>query len=737
MNDERGKHRRLLRPAPLLALAAALPALAAAVRATAQRWYPTLDNGIYSARAWDVGTSHNPMLATWSSRSTATGIIMNHPGPMAFQLLAPFRRLFGPVGVRIGSAFINAGAAGSVVWMAWRVGRRRGVATFGLGVLVLSASMGSEVLSDPWTHNLPLLAFFAAAVGLWASMAGDRWGPTMTVFWASQCAQTSLAYVVLSAALVGTSLLAGIGWWWADRRRERAERRPPTGSKPADDERGTDHERDATHTVEPASVGATTEQHKGTGHDEVHAADAGPVPAAVTAGSTNTGRRLPTLLVAVGVLVALWTLPAWEQFVAPDGAPGNVTAMAENADRLGGGRGIGFAVQTFADTVLIPPAWAFPDPATWENSTGARWDVGPSVAVFGAYLAVLAGAAWWARRRRSVPLMAVAGAAGVVTLASLATLANISETTFATAAYLRWLFPVGAFIASGLALVALDAVLTAVPGTERLPALARSGAGAAAALAIVVGLTVYSVDAHGLESGSPSWANGPASELHSALADAPRKLAERGPVLTIETPYLTSLTLFPAVIDELLAAGADLRFEPDTPLLAQFGVGRTATGDEQWELSTRSGVAANTAAGEPGIEVLARFGTADPSEFGDLGQRAENLAARIDATTLIAAPGLARTDTGLYFDQAAVGRTLDDPIVSLYDGTLIALTRRNVVEVPDDLLAEIEAFASDLERRDHAFAVVVQPAGYDPPVPQGPVIALPGGGNDPDRWTPN
>lgn len=113
------------------------------------------------------------------------------------------------------------------------------------------------------------------------------------------------------------------------------------------------------------------------------------------------------------------------------------------------------------------------------------------------------------------------------------------------------------------------------------------------------------------------------------------------------------------------------------------------------------------------------------------------MAARIDATTLIAAPGLARTDTGLYFDQAAVGRTLDDPIVSLYDGTLIALTRRNVVEVPDDLLAEIEAFASDLERRDHAFAVVVQPAGYDPPVPQGPVIALPGGGNDPDRWTPN
>ena len=679
---------------------AALPALVAGSRAAIQRWHPTLDNGIYSARAWDVGTSNNPMLATWSSRSTATGIIMNHPGPMPFQLLAPLRRLLGPIGIRVGSAMVNGGAAGSAIWMAWRVGRRRGVAVFGLGVLVLAASMGSEVLSDPWTHNLPLLAFFAAAVGLWASLAGDRWGPTLTVFWASLCAQTSLAYVILSAALVGTSLLAGIGWWWTDRRTDRANRQHSPASNLADD-RGS------------------TGQGRG------------------TARSANTGRRLPPLLVAVGVLVALWTLPTWEQLVAPDGAPGNVTAMVQNADRLGGGRGIGFAVQSFADIVLIPPTWVFPDPATWENSTGARWDVGASVAVFGAYLAVLAGAAWWARRRRSAPLMAAAGAVVVVTLASLATLANISETTFATAAYLRWLFPVGAFVASGLAFVALDAVLTALPGTERLPALARSGAGAAAALAIVVGLTVYSVDTHGLESGSPSWANRPASELHAALADAPRKLAERGPVLTIETPYLTSLTIFPAVIDELLAAGADLRFEPDTPLLAQFGVGRSATGDERWELSTRSGVAANTAADEPGVEVLAKFETADPSEFGDLGQRAENLAARIDATTLIAAPGLARTDTGLYFDQAAVGRTLDDPIVSLYDGTLIALTRRNVVEVPDDLLAEIEAFATDLERRDHAFAVVVQPAGYDPPVRQGPVIALPGGGNDPDRWTPN
>lgn len=188
----------------------ALPALVAAVRAGVQRWYPTLDNGIYSARAWDVGTTHNPMLATWSSRSKVTGVLMNHPGPMPFQLLAPFRRLLGPVGVHIGSALVNAGALGAAGWMGWRVGRRRGAVVFGGGALVLAASMGSAVLSDTWTHNLPLLALFTAAVAMWASFAGDAWAPVVTVIFAGLCAQISLAYIVLSAVLIAASLAAGL-----------------------------------------------------------------------------------------------------------------------------------------------------------------------------------------------------------------------------------------------------------------------------------------------------------------------------------------------------------------------------------------------------------------------------------------------------------------------------------------------------------------------------------------------
>lgn len=620
------------------------------------------------------------MLATWSSRSTATGVVMNHPGPMPFQLLAPFRRLLGPIGIRIGSAIINAGALGSAAWLGWRVGRRRGAVAFGGGGLVLAASMGSEVLSDPWTHNLPLLAFFAAAVALWASFAGDRWGPAVTVFWASLCAQTSLAYVVLAAILVAASLAAGAVWWWVARRATRPATQTPPESLPA-----------------------------------------------ATKPTVTDGARLRSLAAAALMLAALWAMPAWEQLVAPDGAPGNITSMIENAQQLGEGRGVGFAAQSFSDIALIPPAWVFPEPSTWENNAGARWSVGASVAPFGLFLIAIGAATWWARRRRSTPLLAAVGSVAVLTTASIATLASISETTLATAAYLRWLFPVGAFITAALWLVALDVALTLLPGAERVPQLARSSIGAATGLALIVGLTAYSIDTHGLESGSPAWANEPASQLHHLLAEAPTILAERGPVLAVETPYLTSLVLFPAALDELMAAGADLRFEHGSPLLSQFGVGRTATGDEQWELSTRSGVAANTAATESEVEVLAIVGGSDPSSFEGLSARDDAIAARIDGATFVQTPGVARTDTGAFYDQAAIGRTLDNPVTSLYDGTAIGLIRRGAVTAPDDLAADIAEFAAEVDRRDHAFAVVLQPVGYDPPVPQGPVLALPGG----------
>ncbi|MCB1028235.1 MAG: hypothetical protein KDB24_10795, partial [Microthrixaceae bacterium] len=106
------------------------------------------------------------------------------------------------------------------------------------------------------------------------------------------------------------------------------------------------------------------------------------------------------------------------------------------------------------------------------------------------------------------------------------------------------------------------------------------------------------------------------------------------------------------------------------------------------------------------------------------------LAARIDDSTFVAVPGTARTNTGAFFDQATISSVLDNPVGSLYDGTAVGLIQRGAVAVPPDLAADIGAFAARVDRRDHAFAVVLQPPGYEPPGRQGPVLNLPGGVND-------
>ena len=154
--------------------------------------------------------------------------------------------------------------------------------------------------------NLALLGFFAAAVGMWASLAGDRWGPALTVFWASLCAQISLAYVVLSAVLVAASLMAGVGWWWgADRRTSRNRR---NGSAPSDrvENRGP-----------VAGDDADTDTNTNT---DATGQRGGARRVRTLLASFGAGTRPRALLVAVGTTVALWALPAWEQFVAPDGA---------------------------------------------------------------------------------------------------------------------------------------------------------------------------------------------------------------------------------------------------------------------------------------------------------------------------------------------------------------------------------------------------------------------------------
>src|SRR6266511_2553598 len=135
-------------------LAAITPILVAAVRGVRRGWTPTGDDSYVAVRAWDVLTSHPPLLSTWSSASAYAGRDMNHPGPLQFDLLALPVRLLGP-----SAAALAMGGCGLLAW-----------------------SMGSEMLYDPWNLHASVIPFALFVVTVWAAVAGDRMAlPIMVV----------------------------------------------------------------------------------------------------------------------------------------------------------------------------------------------------------------------------------------------------------------------------------------------------------------------------------------------------------------------------------------------------------------------------------------------------------------------------------------------------------------------------------------------------------------------------
>ena len=86
--------RRCTPTAALLALTLA-PLLVAVLHAWRAGWVPIGDHGLIELRAADVLTADHPWLGTWTSASLSAGTDLNNPGPLLFDLLAPFVKVLG------------------------------------------------------------------------------------------------------------------------------------------------------------------------------------------------------------------------------------------------------------------------------------------------------------------------------------------------------------------------------------------------------------------------------------------------------------------------------------------------------------------------------------------------------------------------------------------------------------------------------------------------------------------
>ena len=205
---------RLPRPGlgTLVVCLALLPVVVAPIRALARGWVAVGDNGLLLLRAQDVLTANHPLLGTWTSASLGAGESINNPGPLWWDVLAPFVKLGGPsVGFALGVMAANAAAIVLAAWAARRAGGQGAM----LVVTALSAgltwSMGSELLFDAWQPHAMLLPFWALLIVAWALGTGDLVMAPVLVGVASLIVQTHLSFVYV-IAIVTVAAIGGAVW---------------------------------------------------------------------------------------------------------------------------------------------------------------------------------------------------------------------------------------------------------------------------------------------------------------------------------------------------------------------------------------------------------------------------------------------------------------------------------------------------------------------------------------------
>lgn len=522
------------RVATALVPVAVLPVLVAAVRALGRGWTPLGDNGLILLRSHDVGTGNHPLLGTWTSASLVAGRPINNPGPLWFDWLAPFVRLFGPsVGMAIGVAAANAAAIALAAWAARRAGGRDAMIVVTVLSAALTWTMGSELLFDAWQPHAMILPCWALLMWMWALATGDLWAAPWVVGLASVLVQTHLSFVYLVAVL---GLAAAVLAWLARR---------------------------------PAPIGDDS-----------------------SSSSDEAGRSVewrPPLLIAGVTAAVAWLQPIIDQ-VAGDGNLGNL--LTSSGGGTGERIGLRLGVRLVSSVVALPPWWTRPSFSETIVSTGvidtpsgpdvAEGNVaglGPAALGLLAVGAVLGAIGWWAWRRRDRPVLtlgvlAAAAVAGCVLSMVLSPVNAIGLSPH----QLRWLWPVGALL-TAVALLALTRWI--------VPSVGVLGAGVVlTALLVVVNLPTHA---------APEGPTADRRYLTSArrLLDGVDGYRPDYPVLFDIRVLRFAEPYSGPVIAALAANGVDLVFD-DEGMVRQTGRGREASGTEDRRLLLIEGQATMT-----------------------------------------------------------------------------------------------------------------------------------------------
>ena len=182
----------------LVGLLAVAPILAATAAAVLDHWVPESDDAIVALRAYDVLSSHPPLVGQFSDASLG-GPPTYNAGPLLFWLLAVPTHVPGDWAVPVAMGVVNAASVAGAVWLAHRRGGWWFTLMTAVGVLALCTSLPYQLrysIVNPFCALLPLLLLFFLA---WSVAAGEHRLLPLTALVASFVAQVHFSLLLPTA----------------------------------------------------------------------------------------------------------------------------------------------------------------------------------------------------------------------------------------------------------------------------------------------------------------------------------------------------------------------------------------------------------------------------------------------------------------------------------------------------------------------------------------------------------
>jgi hypothetical protein len=195
----------------VLGLLAAIPVIVATAHALDFGWTPSSDDGVIALRAFDVLSTHPPLVGQYSQSSPLIGEPTYSLGPMLYWLLAIPAHM-GPTAIVLTTGAVSTAAVVGAVAIAGRRGGWPLALVTAAAVVLICRSLPAEIPYEVWNCWAGVFPFMLLLFVAWSVACGDYRLLPVLALTASYVAQVHYTYLLPVAGATAVAI-GGLVLW--------------------------------------------------------------------------------------------------------------------------------------------------------------------------------------------------------------------------------------------------------------------------------------------------------------------------------------------------------------------------------------------------------------------------------------------------------------------------------------------------------------------------------------------